>query len=244
MVKKILIIAGLCLLGGYLIFAAFYFEEKPKEKVCSHFEVVVDNDSGDKFINPAEIEKDVNSKGLNPYGKQLKEVNTYAIQQEILQNKLIKSADVFVTSDGGIRAVIKERIPLLRIITDRGDSYYVDKQGERMPLSSRNSAYLPLATGNIKEDFATTELYKFALYLYGNPFWNAQIEQIVVNSSDDIVLITRIGDQEVLLGSLEDYEAKLERLKTFYTKALSSAGWNRYSKLNLKYDKQVVGTKR
>ncbi|SHE52985.1 cell division protein FtsQ/DivIB [Dysgonomonas macrotermitis] len=244
MVKKILIITGLCLLGGYLIFAAFFFEKKPQEKVCSHFEVVIDNGSDDKFIDASDIEKDVNEKGLNPYGKQLKEVDTYAIQQEILSNKLISSASVFITSDGGIRAVIQERIPVLRIITNNGDSYYVDKKGEVMPLSNRNTAYLPLATGNIKEEFAATDLYKFALYLYDNAFWNAQIEQIVVRSDNDISLVTRIGDQEVLMGSLENYEEKLAKLKTFYTEALPSTGWNRYSKLNLKYDKQVVGTKR
>lgn len=244
MIKKILIITGLCLLGGYLIFAAFFFEKQPQEKVCSHFEVVVDNKSDDKFIEASDIEKDINAKGLNPYGKQLKEVDTYAIQQEILENKLIRSANVFVTSDGGIRAVIQERIPVLRIIPDEGDSYYIDKSGESMPLSNRNTAYLPLATGNIKEDFAATDLYKFALYLYDNAFWNAQIEQIVVKSKTDISLITRIGDQEILLGSLDNYEDKLARLKTFYTKALPNTGWNRYSKLNLKYDKQVIGTKR
>lgn len=63
MVKKILIITGLCLLGGYLIFAAFFFEKQPQEKVCSHFEVVVDNKSDDKFIEASDIEKDINTKG-------------------------------------------------------------------------------------------------------------------------------------------------------------------------------------
>lgn len=242
--KKVLIITGLCILGGYLIFAAFFFEEKPKEKVCGHFEIVINNENDEKFISSSDIEKYVNSKGLNPYGKQLKEVDTYAIQQAILENKLLSSANVFVTSDGGIRAVIEERTPVLRVITNNGDSYYVDKNGETMPLSINNTAYLPLATGHIKEDFATSDLYKFALYLYDNAFWNAQIEQIVVDSEDDVSLITRVGDQKILLGDMENYEGKLARLKEFYSKALPSTGWNRYSKLNLKYDNQVVGTKR
>lgn len=242
--KKIAIIVGICILGGYLVFAAFFFEEKPKEKVCNHFEVVLENMEGDKFIEASDIEKDINAKGLNPYGKQLKEVDTYAIQEAILENKLINSASVFVTSDGGIRALIKERIPVLRVMTDNGKSYFVDKDGQVMPLSPHNTAYLPLATGSVKEDFATTDLYKFALYLSENSFWNALIEQIVVKSDNEIVLITRLGDQDVLLGSLDNYEEKLSKLKTFYAEALPKTGWNRYSKLNLKYDKQVIGTKR
>lgn len=244
MIKKILVIVGLCLLGGYLIFAAFFFEKKPQDKICNQFEIVVNNEDTDRFIEISDLEKDIDSKGLNPYGKQLKEVNTLAIQEALLSNKLIKTAEVFVTSGGGIRAVIIERIPILRVIPSGGQSYYIDKDGEKMPLSNHNTAYLPVATGEIKDEFAKTDLYKFALFLSKNEFWNAQVEQIVVQPKDEVVLITRIGNHEVLMGKLENIDAKLDRLKKFYAEALPGTGWNRYTKINLKYDKQVVGTKR
>ena len=130
------------------------------------------------------------------------------------------------------------------MIPSVGESYYIDKDGEKMPLSSHNTAYLPIATGEIKDELAKTDLYKFALFLCKDEFWNAQIEQIVVQPKDEVVLITRIGNQEVLMGQLENVESKLDRLKKFYTRALPATGWNRYTKINLKYDKQVVGTKR
>lgn len=244
MIKKIIVIIGLCLLGGYLIFAAFFFEKKPQDKICNQFEIVVNNEDTDRFIEVSDLEKNIDSRGLNPYGKQLKEVNTLAIQEALLENKLVKSAEVFVTSGGGIRAVIIERIPVLRVMPSGGQSYYIDKDGEKMPLSIHNTAYLPIATGEIKDELAKTDLYKFALFLSKNEFWNAQIEQIVVQPKEEVVLITRIGNHEVLMGKLENVEEKLNRLKNFYTQALPGTGWNRYSKINLKYDKQVVGTKR
>lgn len=242
--KKILVILGLCLLGGYLIFAGFFFEEKPKEQICNKFEIEIQNDTEEKFINPADLEKFIDQQELNPYGKQIKDINTYDIQEALLSNQMIKSAEVFVTSGGGIRAVVKQKTPILRVMSSSGENYYIDKEGERMPTSSLSTIYLPIATGNIKEDFAKTDLYKFALFLQQDDFWDAQIEQIVVQDENDVILISRIGDQEILMGSLDDYESKLERLKTFYNKVLPETGWNRYSKLNLKYNKQVVGTKR
>lgn len=244
MIKKVLVILGLCLLGGYLIFAAFYFDGMPKEKVCGRFEIEVEQENDEKFIKASELEENIAKKGLNPYGKQLKDINTYAIQEAILENKLIKSAEVFVTSDGSIRAVVKERIPLIRIMASNGENYYIDKDGERMPLSKHSTAYLPVATGNVKEEFAKTDLYKFALFLYENEFWNAQIEQIVVQPDAEVVLISRVGDHQILMGKLENVEDKLNRLKAFYKNALPETGWNRYTKINLKYDKQVIGTKR
>lgn len=244
MIKKVLVILGLCLLGGYIIFAAFFFENKPEEKICAYFHIETDNKNDDKFIEIKQLEEFIDEKELNPYGKQLKEINTYKIQEAILENKLIKSAEVFVTNDGGIKAIVQERIPLIRIMSQDGENYYIDKDAERMPLSRRNTAYVPLATGNIKEEFAKTDLYKFALFLSNNEFWDAQIEQIVVQDNDEIILISRVGDHQILMGKLDNYEEKLQKLKMFYDKALPETGWNRYTKINLKYDKQVIGTKR
>lgn len=243
--KKILVIAGLCLLAGYLVFAAFYFQEKPKEGTCKKFDVVVENtDQDNSLINAAEIKQLVKNKKLDPSGKALKDINTNAIEEAILTNKLIKKAEVYITGDGSIKASVKERKPVLRIINNSGESYYIDDEGRKMPLSNRSVAYLPVATGAIKEDFARGDLYNFALFLSNDEFWDAQIEQIVVQQNNDVSLIPRVGDQQIVLGQLSGYKEKLQKLLTFYKKGLNEIGWNKYSVINLKYNKQVVCTKR
>ncbi len=244
MAKKVLVIIGLCILAGYLVFAAFYFEKKPREQICSSFEIVSEDKRGTHLADITEIEKTIDSKGLNPYGKPLKEIDTYEIEQAIISHQMIKSAEVFITNNGGIKAVIKNRKPVLRVITVSGENYYIDNEGERMPLSESFIADLPLATGSIKEDFAKTELLEFAVFLGSNKFWNSQIEQIVVMPDNELKLIPKIGDHQIILGKLDNYDEKLSKLKTFYQKGLSETGWNKYSEINLKYDKQVVCTKR
>jgi cell division protein FtsQ len=244
MAKKVLVIIGLCILAGYLAFVVVYFDEKPKEQICSHFEIVSGDSEGLSLIGTGEIEKLIDLKGLNPYGKPLKDVNTYEIEKTIATNAMIKSAKVFVTGNGGIRVVIKSRQPVLRVFTDAGTSYYIDKDGEKTPLSKNFTADLPLATGAVKEEFAKKELCDFALFLKNDKFWDSQIEQIVVLPNNELKLIPAVGNHIILLGKLENYKAKLDKLKTFYRKGLPATGWNRYSAINLKYDKQVVGTKR
>lgn len=244
--KKILVIVGICLLAGYLIFAVFYFQEKPKDGVCSNFEVEIKNGAkNDQFVDTEDIAKYIKEKELDPTGKLLKDINTNEIEEAILSNQLVKKANVFVTNTGAIKAAIEERKPILRVMTTAGENYYIDNEGNKMPLSKLFTAYLPIATGTIKEDYAKTELYKFALFLYDNEFWNAQIEQIIVLPNSDIQLIPRVGDHRIVLGKLEDgYKDKFDKLFTFYQKGLNETGWNKYSVINLKYDKQVVCTKR
>ena len=46
------------------------------------------------------------------------------------------------------------------------------------------------------------------------------------------------------LGKLDNYEQKLKRLKTFYTKALNEVGWNKYSRISVEFSNQVICTKK
>lgn len=242
--KKTLVIIGICLLVGYLIFAAFYFEDKPKDGVCTDIQISFDNNGEEKFLVAEDIESYLTKKGCNPKGKYFEDINTDSIESVILTNKMIKKAEVYVTANGIIKVNIFERKPILRVISNSGENYYVDDEGKRMPVSSRHTPYLPIATGNIKEDFACADLYTFAKFLQNDKFWNAQIEQIVIAPNEDITLIPRVGNHEIILGKIEGYQKKLDKLLTFYQNGLNETGWNKYSVINLKYDKQVVCKKR
>lgn len=241
--KKVLVIIGLCSLAGYLIFAAVFFSGKPEKEVCSHFKIATNSEDGKHMIDLAEIEKLIDAKGLNPYGKPLNEVNTYKIEQAILENKMVKKANVFVSGSNGIRVEIDERQPILRIITNTGEDYYIDKEAKKVPLSRLFVANLPLATGHISDSFAKNELYKLAVFMEENEFWNNQIEQIVVLPNKDLKLIPNVGNHDIILGNIDNFQDKLAKLMTFYQKGLSEVGWNRHSVINLKYDKQIVATK-
>ncbi len=242
--KKALVAIGLLLLIGYIFFAIFWTKDKPMEGICAGVEVVFDDESNAKSITADELIKILDAKKLNPSGKSLAEINTYEIQEAVLSSQVVKDAKVYITGNHVVCVAVEERVPVLRVMADGGENYYIDSEGERFPVSRHFAAYIPLATGAIKEAFAKEELYKFALFLQEDKFWNAQIEQIVVLPNKDVKFIPRVGDQEIILGSLSGYEAKLDRLMSFYKKGQNNIGWNKYKEINLKFDEQVVGTKR
>jgi cell division protein FtsQ len=75
-----------------------------------------------------------------------------------------------------------------------------------------------------------------------NSFWNAQIEQINVLKDNDIELIPRVGDHIIYLGKIDNFEEKLKRLMIFYKDGLNKIGWNKYKRINLEYDNQIICT--
>jgi hypothetical protein len=56
----------------------------------------------------------------------------------------------------------------------------------------------------------------------------------------EVELIPRAGDHVVVLGQLDGYEKKLDNLMLFYRQAAPAEGWGKWSRINLKYDNQIV----
>lgn len=242
--KKFLIILVSLVIMGYLVFAVFYFRNSSQNQVCTRFEVLIKDSTETRFVHADDVVRLVKNKDLYPVGKQMDEVNTLDIQTAIMANKLVKSAEVYSTSNGSVIANIYQRSPILRVISDREGDFYIDKNREIMPTSSRFTVYVPIATGDISKEFAKDKLYDFANFLHENPDWDAWIEQIVVKNNEKVELIPRAGDFRIILGTLDNYPAKLAKFALFVKKGLNIVGWNRYSEINLSFDNQVVCTKK
>jgi cell division protein FtsQ len=87
------------------------------------------------------------------------------------------------------------------------------------------------------------DLYKLALYIDNNDFWRSQIQQVYVNERQDMLLIPRVGSHTIIFGKSDNMDMKFNKLKLMY-KAFNVIGWNKYKTINLKYNNQVICTKR
>ena len=240
--KRTLLVFAILVLLGYLVVAILYLKGNTHDEVCQNFKVLVKDSLDKQFIQPKDIESLLRKAKLHPVGKPFSEINTMEMEEAIATNKLVKSVEVYTTQDACLVASIRQRNPVLRVISHRDGSYYIDSERESMPISQNYTVYLPVATGYITEEFAKNELYDFVMFVSHNATWDAWIEQIVVDQNDKVQIIPRAGDFKVTLGSLEDYEKKLEKLMLFIEKGLNTVGWNRYSEVNLEYKNQVVCT--
>lgn len=83
-------------------------------------------------------------------------------------------------------------------------------------------------------------LFSFMQYIEADKFWRDQIAQVWVGSRNHVELIPRVGGHTILLGSLENYEYKLNKLWSLYRANLPEEGLNAYSHLDLRFGNQVV----
>jgi cell division protein FtsQ len=207
--------------------------------ICKEVSVDIIENADGRFISEQDIKSALQNAGKYPTGKKSEEINTEAIEETLMKNRLIKRAECYKTVSGNVKIKIYQRTPVLRIFTDRG-SFFVDKEREIMPVPRNFAAYVPVANGNISDEYAKNQLYDFAKFLQGDKFWNSQIEQIFVEPNLDVEIIPSVGDHRIIIGKIENYPENLKKLQLFYDKGLKETGWTRYSVINLKFKNQVV----
>lgn len=243
MIKKLFIFLFLVLITIYLAVAVTAFNGKPSEETCTGLELVISDSIDHGFITKKEVLRTLTSKKLSPIGKKMEEINTRLLEEELSQHPLIGNVECFHTTGNRIGITVTQRIPILRVMATNGENYYIDDKGHVMPIPN-SAADVVIATGLITKEFATNELYPFGMFLQNNPLWKAQIQQINVTPSKELELVPRVGDHILFLGKPGNYEEKFERLKTFYQKGLNKVGWNKYSRISLEFNNQIICTKK
>ena len=242
--KKIVFIIFATLLLVYLGASVYFIMNKKQVSLlCENVEVVIADSLEKKFIHEKDVVAYLAKANLYPLNKKSEDINTYQIKEALLKNEIIESAEVVQSVSGKITITVLQKMPVLRVFSS-GGSYYVDKNGQTMPATLGQAILVPVASGNIEKSFAVSELYKFALFLHNDAFWNDRITQIYVRSAMDVELVPRIGDHRILLGNLDDFEKKLRHLHKFYEQVIPKMGWDKYSVISLKYKNQIVCTKK
>ena len=164
------------------------------------------------------------------------------------RHPLVRQADVYVDARNRVRVRIEQPEPLIRIIDGHAASYYLDADGQRIPLSSSYSPRVMVATGQIpsyrdsilkQPDHLLAQLVQLSTQVEQDEFVKALIEQVHVKNGE-MFLVPKMGRFEIQLGDASNLEAKFRRLKAFYQHVLPTAGWDKYVLVNLAYKDQIV----
>ena len=218
----------------YLIIVFTFASAKLREVKCEGLQVVVDGTEENAFIDETEVLGIIKRGYGDIEGCNIVSVDKDSLEHILVRNSVIKSAQVYYTLDGYFHVEITQRKPGLRIMSrGLGDVY-------KRQYTSR----VVVATGNISRKFACNGLYPFIMTLRNDEFWDALVEQIVVEKGNEVVLIPKVGNFRIVLGTLDDMNEKLENLRLFLREGIVLKGWNVYKEINLKFKNQIVCVKR
>ncbi|MFK5981383.1 MAG: hypothetical protein QM499_00590 [Flavobacteriaceae bacterium] len=191
------------------------------------------------FITPETVNKllIVNRDTLTNTAKETLDLNK--MEKRLLDNPMIKNAEVYISVDGVLGVKIEQRNPIARVLGN--PDYYLDEDGKKMPLSVVYSERVPIITGVSENQYS--EVVNLVNKIEIDEFMKEYVVGLDVSEQGDVNLIIRKYDFKVLFGKPNGIENKFQKFKAFYKLTKQDSLLESYRLVNLKFKNQVVATK-
>lgn len=174
--------------------------------------------------------------------KQAKSViDLYKLEEQVLESPYVEKVSLFITVDGNLNTVIKQREPIARILNGNS-SYYVDSQAVKVPISENYSARVPVISG-ISNEKEVSSLIVLLNKIVDDNFLSKEIIGIELRAQNEYMFTVRSGNYRINFGDLTEIDSKIKKLKAFYSKVFLDSTIHKYKTINIKYHNQVVGEK-
>jgi cell division protein FtsQ len=185
-------------------------------------------------------EKDIRDivKKSNP-SKRIGDINIPKLEKKLNLFPEIDSANVYLNLNGNLNLEIKQRVPVFRL--NNGEkNFYVDEKGVEFPISKDYSFPCILVTGDVKK----SEYEKLVRLIekINNDDFSKKYFIGISKENENYELLTNEGNYMVEIGDLDNIELKVKGFKIFVEKYLIYQQPEKYKKVSVKYNNQIVTT--
>lgn len=245
-VKRFAIVSLVLIIFSAILIAA---NRKQSDKPIAGTKVTLKHqDREENFLKTKDVEGLISQQGINVDNQTIASINVDEIERIVQSNPWIKDAEVFVDNKAILNIEVTQRLPVARIFSQDGTSFYIDTSGFEMPLSQNYAYSVPVFTNYVKQanDSINEHNKRSMVYLSSiikeDSFWNAQITQVDMEGLNNFNFYTTLGRQKVRFGDTSAAVAKLDNLMSFYKDVSNKIGWDRYNVLDVRFKGQVLAT--
>ncbi|MCM1518789.1 MAG: hypothetical protein NC117_09125 [Pseudoflavonifractor sp.] len=231
------------LLIAYLVVAVAWSRSQAAEAVCEGMRIEVNDTSSSGFVTAVEIGHELGDLNVRAKGMPLREIDTDSIERILGAVDRIEDARAVILNDRHILVEVTPMRPVARVF-DGDRSYYINKDGKRISADARYHVDVPVIAGHFTDDFKAASLLPLVNYIEGDDKWRSLISMISAPDSRNIFIVPIIRGHVINLGDLDRLDDKFARIDRFYREVLPVKGWNHYDTLSVKWDGQLVATRR
>lgn len=195
--------------------------------------------SSNNFINNDSIKINLldNYKSLDSLNADIETV--YEIEQIISRIPFVKKANVYMTVNSELNIRVQEKKPVLNLYNS---DYLLSENGQLIPKIDSLNIDLISFFGEI-DPTIYKNLSNLSKIIMKDDFLKDHIKYIYSDSLSFYLSVNRFN-YNIELGSLENISEKLNNYKVFIASIMDDEILNKYSHLNLKFNKQVIAQKK
>ena len=190
----------------------------------------------------------VRNRNIDIMNTPLSQIDLRSMEEIIRADPWVASAQVFIDNERVLHMYVTQRIPVVRVFQENSASYYLDTTLSILPLTRNYQYYTTVVTNvpELKNDSigwgTRQQIVMLARALQADTFWNAQISHVSLDSAGMFELMPVLGSQTILFGDTADIKGKLANLFVFYKDVLNRIGWDKYEKLDVRFNGEVIAS--
>jgi cell division protein FtsQ len=234
-----------------VVFGLIAFTERMKGDITVRdIQVKIENLNENHFLEDQDILNRMQVDQKHLIGVGVSTLNFKSIEKKIKLDPYIEDAQLYSDLKGNITVNVKLRRPIARMVRNDGPDGYVAEDGTVMPVSEKFTSRVILLSGsyaktllrlqNLNQTEDGKKLMEMLNVIRDDEFWKAQITELDIDSKTRITIFPQVGDEKIEFGKPENLEIKFKKLKIFYKEILPRVGWNKYNRVNLEYEGQIV----
>jgi cell division protein FtsQ len=235
----------------FVVVSVIAFTERRQTDVAiKDLSVKIKNSANNHFLEESDIMDLMQLNMQSLRGASTNRVKLKEIEAKIKKDPFIESAEMYTDLRGNLIVSVELRRPIARIVRNDGPDGYIAEDGTVMPVSDKFTARVMLISGsyvpallrqtNLNKTVEGAQLITLINNIREDEFWNAQIAQMDIDAKGNITLLPQVGDLRIEFGQPLDDEVKLRKLMILYKEILPRVGWNKYKRVNLEYEGQLV----
>lgn len=231
------------LLVAYLVAIFFWVGDAFRGSQCTGMEIYVADTATNHFVTIPEISREIDSLPSRCQGMLLRDINTDSIEKKLNSIDKIESASCVKLNNGMVIVSVNPMRPVARVF-EKEVSYYINCEGKRISADARYFLDVPVISGQFDSVFTAVSLLPLIEYIKSDAMWSSLITMIKTDARHEIYLIPAIRGHVIKFGDMSNMENKFARLRRMYEEVLPVKGWDCYDTLAVKWNGQVVATKR
>ena len=250
-IREVLFVALWLCIGGAMFTLLMAAISKRNKGLCNDYSITIKGVRSNYFIDKKDVEQLLKKTAKGDIkGQLVSDINLHELERMLESNTWISDAELYFDNKDVLHVAITEKEPIARLFSTDGNSFYIDKAGERMPLSEKLSARVPVFTGfpgkkklSAADSVLLRNVTAVANYIFTDSFWLAQVAQIDITPERNFEMIPVVGNHIVKMGQGENIEKQFNRLMIFYKQVLSKTGFDKYKIIDVQYTDQVVASR-
>lgn len=194
-----------------------------------------------KYLTPKEILKELPA----DTAALIADADLEAIERRLMKKDNIEDVQAvrsFCKDKARVNVFVTPMKPVARVF-EGSHSYYINRAGKKLTANAQYHIDVPVISGNFSKR-KPADVLPLLEYMENDRTFASIVSSISIAKNGDIIIIPLIEGHVINFGEPRNYRNKVRRISEIYRQVMPAKGWHYYDTISVKWDGQVVATKR